>query len=147
MAERTTFPEHLTNGPQRNGTNALYYPSQTDTEDQEISLHEILEVLFKNKWIILTCFALVLVVAAFYTLRQDPEYEATSTVIVKSQQSNPQLSQLLGLEAFNRNIANEIEIAKSRRIAMRVVEQLIDIEFVPGTDRILSMLGQRDDGS
>ncbi len=141
------FPEHLTNGLQRNGTNGLYYPSQTDTEDQEISLHEILEVLFKNKWIILTCFVLVLAGAAFYTLRQDPEYEAKSTVYVKSQRSNAQLNELLGLETFNRNIANEIEIAKSRKIAMRVAEQLIDIEFVPGTDRILSMLGTRDDGS
>ena len=133
------FPEHLTNGPQRNGTNGLYYPSQTDTEDQEISLHEILEVLFKNKWIILTCFVLVLAGAAFYTLRQDPEYEAKSTVYINSQRSNAQLNELLGLETFNRNIANEIEIARSRKIAMHVAEQLIDIEFVPGTDRILSI--------
>ena len=147
MAEPTTFPEHLTNGPQRNGTNGLYYPSQTDTEEQEVSLHEILEVLFKNKWTILTCFVLVLAGAAFHTLRQDPEYEAKSTVYVKSQRSNAQLNELLGLETFNRNIANEIEIAKSRKIAMLVAEQLIDIEFVPGTDRILSMLGTRDDGS
>ena len=147
MAERTSFPEHLTNGPQRNGTNGLYYPSQTDAETQEISLHEILEVLFKNKWVILICFVVVLVGAAAYTLRQDPEYEAKSTVYVNSQRSNTQLNDLLGLESFNRNIANEIEIAKSRKIAMRVAEQLIDIEFVPGTDRILSMLGARDDGS
>ena len=147
MAERTSFPEPLTNGPQRNGTNGLYYPSQAEADDQEISLHEILEVLFKNKWIILICFVLVLAGAAAYTLRQDPQYEAQSTVYVNSQRSYGQLNELLGLESFNRNIANEIEIAKSRKIAMRVAEQLIDIEFVPGTDRILSVLGTRDDGT
>lgn len=140
MAERTTLPDYLSNGPQRNGTNGLYYPAKGDAEAEDISLHDILEVLFKNKWIILLCFVAVLAAAAFYTLRQDPEYEATSTVYVNANQSNPQLVELLGLESHNRNILNEIEIAKSRAIALRVAQKLIDVRNVPGTNKRLTML-------
>ena len=148
MAEKKTFPEPLSNGTQQNGTGRLYYPSQNDTESDEITLHEILEVLFKNKWIILASFVLVLAAAVLYTARQDPEYEAKSTVYVNPQQSNnAQLTELLGLESSNRNVANEIEIAKSRKIAMRVAEQLIDIERVPGTDRMLTVIGAGDASS
>ncbi len=141
MAERNGFPENLAGGPQRNGTNGLYYPSTSEAEGEEISLHEVLEVLFKNKWIILACFILVLAGVAVYTVRQAPQYEAKSTVYVNSPQANAQLGDLFGLESYNRNIANEIEIVKSRKIAMRVADQLVDIERVPGSDQILPVLG------
>ena len=141
MADQKIFPESLSNGAQQNGSGRLFYPSQNDAENEEFSFHEIVEVLFKNKWTILVCFVVVLTGVAFYTLQMDPEYEAKSKVLVNTQQSNMQLAELLGLEQFaSRNVANEIEIVKSRKIATRVAEQMIDIERVPGTDQILSML-------
>ncbi len=148
MADKRAFPDALSNGAQQNGTGRHFYPSQSDAESDEISFHEILEVLFKNKWIILACFVVVLAAVALYTLQMDPEYEAMSTVYVQTQQSNDQLSDLLGLNQLTRrNVMNEIEIVKSRKIATRVAEQLIDIEKVPGTDQTLSMLGDGRVGS
>ncbi|MFQ5568335.1 MAG: GumC family protein [Rhodothermales bacterium] len=148
MAERPPFSEQYPNGsqrngsvPPRNGSGGLYYPTQSDAEAQEISLHEVLEVVFKNKWIILICFVGVLAGAAVYTLKQDPEYEAESTIIVDVQQANPQLGEMLGFETFNRNLFNEIEIIRSRKIAMLVAEQIIDIKYVPGTAQTFSVLG------
>ncbi len=148
MADRQTFPEPISNGSSQNGSSSrLFYPTKDDAEHGEISLHEILEVLFKNKWIILACFILVLTLASLYTLQMDPEYEAQSTVYVNTQQSNMQLGELLGLEQLtNRNVANEIEVIKSRKIAMGVAEQLLDIERVPGTDQMLSMIAANDEG-
>ena len=148
MADQKIFPESLSNGAQQNGSGRLFYPSQNDVENEEFSFHEILEVLFKNKWTILICFVVVLTGVALYTLQMDPEYEAKSKVLVNTQQSNVQLAELLGLEQLaSRNVANEIEIVKSRKIAMRVAEQMIDIERVPGTDQVLSMLGEGRVGS
>ncbi|MDX1545709.1 MAG: polysaccharide biosynthesis tyrosine autokinase [Rhodothermales bacterium] len=143
MSDRTPYPEPLGSaGPPRNGTsNGLYYPAKADVEEDEVSLHEVLEVLFKNKWLILACFLATLLLAAVYTMRMDPEYEAASTVYVNFQDNNMELGDLLGLqETANRNIANEIEIIKSRRIATRVAEMLEDYRYVPGTDQVLTVL-------
>lgn len=140
MAEQTNVSENLPTGPQRNGTNGVYYPVQGDAEEKEVSLHEILEILFKNKWVILVCFIVVLAGVSLYTLRQDPEYEAQSTVMVNTQQTNPALGEMLGFDTFNRNVANEIEIIKSRTIALGVARQLIDFERVSGTGELLSVL-------
>lgn len=146
MSEQIKLPEPLGLGPYQNGTNGQYPPVVGDGSVDGVSLHEIIEILFKNKWIILTCFVGVLAAAAFYTFQQAPEYEAASTVYVNTSQANPQLDQMLGISTSDRNIANEIEIIKSRRIALLVAEQLADIERVPGTDMVLPVL-QTSDGS
>ena len=46
----------------------------------------------------------------------------------------------MGLQMANKNVANEIEIIKSRTIALRVADALMDWETVPGTDEQLSAL-------
>ena len=111
-----------------------------DFVEDEISLREIMEILLKGKWIILSCFAAVLIVVASYTFLQAPKYEASGTLYVNNQSSGPQLGQLLGIESGSRNIANEIEILKSRSIAQRVAHRLQDIAVIPGTTEPLTVL-------
>lgn len=106
----------------------------------EISLREIVEILLKNKWIVLGSFGAVLMLVAAYTFVQAPKYESTGTLYVTNQNSSPQLGQLLGLETGSRNIANEIEILKSRLIAQRVAGRLYDMRYVPGTQDPLTVL-------
>src|SRR5690625_1554208 len=77
---------------------------------------------------------------AAYTFVQAPKYESTGTLYVTNQNSSPQLGQLLGLETGSRNIANEIEILKSRLIAQRVAGRLYDMRYVPGTQDPLTVL-------
>ena len=146
MAEQIKLPEPLSPGPYQNGTNGQYPPMIGDGSVDGVSLHEVIEILFKNKWVILVCFVGVLTAAAVYTFQQAPEYEATSTVYVNTSQANPQLDQMLGISTSDRNIANEMEIIRSRRIGALVAEQLADIERVPGSDRVLPVL-QSSEGS
>lgn len=120
-------------------------PAAQELAGDEISLREIMEVLLKGKWIILGCFIAVLLLVAGYTFVQSPRYEASGTLYVSSQSSTPQLGQLLGIESGSRNIANEIEILKSRSIAQRVAERLQDIRNIPGTTEELSVLRPLDD--
>lgn len=125
--------------------NGLSRAPQEDFVADEISLREILEVLLKGKWIIISCFAAVLIVVAAYTFLQAPQYEASGTLYVNNQSSGQQLGLMLGIESGSRNIANEIEILKSRSIAQRVARRLQDIEVVPATTAPLTVLRPLND--
>ncbi len=96
-----------------------------DATDGELSLHDLLEILLKGKWIILAFFVSILALTAIYTLSVAPEYEATSLIQVNTDQSTPELGDLFGLEGGFRNVLNEIEILKSRTIGLAVADELV----------------------
>src|SRR5690606_25569236 len=58
-------------------------------------------------------------------------------------QGTPQLSEMLGLAVTNRNVANEVEILKSRTIAGAVARRLMTEGVVPGTGEPLTVLEKR----
>lgn len=120
-------------------------PQRPEIADDEISLQDLVEILYKGKWIIAGAFLTVLILAAAYTFIKAPEYDASSMVYVNSGQSNPQLSDMLGLQVDNRNIANEVEILKSRAIANAVAERLMSAGVVPGSGEPLTILEPRDE--
>ncbi len=145
MVNRTNFQEPAPAGPYRNGNGAPVPPSPETPPVEEISLREVLEILLKGKWLILASFLAVLGAVAIYTFTRAPEYEASSVVYINSQQSTPQLGDLLGLEISNRDVSNEIEILKSRASATRVVEALMK-EAVASPETQYTVLEQKDDG-
>lgn len=146
MAERKHLPEALNQPPYQNGTSGpSLVPPPLEQEAGEVTLHEVVEILFKNKWIILACFVLVLSGVAIYTLQQEREYEATTTILVNSPQASSQLGLIEAAANVPRSMANEIEIIKSRRIAMRVAERVLDIEYIPGTSERFTVLGVSDE--
>lgn len=108
--------------------------------DDEISLADLFNKLIGNKWYVLAGYALVLSLVATYTYLQDPVYEASSLILINSESTTPQLGELMGLQMANKNVANEIEIIKSRTIALRVADALMDWQTVPGTNERLSAL-------
>lgn len=115
-------------------------PDIKKVESDEISPREILDFLYGNKWIILLCVLVVSGATAAYTYSRSPEYQAASTILVNTQQQNPQLSDILGVQGSNRNIANEVEILRSRTIAMRVADRLMTYGMVPGSGERMSLL-------
>jgi uncharacterized protein involved in exopolysaccharide biosynthesis len=132
-----------------NGQSASQAPAwRTPYEEEELSLQDVLGVVFKNKWGILGCFALVLVATALYTGLVAPEYQSASKVLVNNQSATPQLSEMLGLPqgtVTGSDVANEVEILKSRAIAERVAEELLDQKYVPGTQKKFSLLQTSSD--
>jgi uncharacterized protein involved in exopolysaccharide biosynthesis len=115
------------------------HPAQPSEGGEEVSLQDVLGVLFKTKWLILACFALLLALTAVYTLIKAPEYEASSSILINNQSSTPQLGEMLGLQQ-KANVVNEVEILKSRTIAGRVAAELMDQQYAPGTHKKLSIL-------
>ncbi len=145
MADRRHLSGYIPSDPGRNGANGAASEPYTGLEEDEISLHEIVEILLKGKWIILGCFAIVLLATALYTFTRAPEYETSSLLYVQTQSSGPDLEQMLGFQAVNQNIQNEIAIIRSRSMARRVAENLQQQRYVPGSDTLLSALQHPDD--
>jgi capsular exopolysaccharide synthesis family protein len=136
-----------TNGapvPHSNGHN----PSPQ--EEDLISLQDILEVLWRGKWLALAVFAVVFGLTATYTFIQAPDYESSSTVLIDTDQA--QSGGKLNLEQMitsgmgsNRSVQNEIEILKSRSVAARVARRIMDLGTVPGTDTEFKLLEVEED--
>ena len=139
MHDRSAGSEYPLHRHSANGE-ALPPARAEEIEDDEISLQEILDVLRKSKWLILGCFLGVLALAALYVFLKTPQYRATTSILVDEQQSTPQLGELMGLSGAQNNIANEVEILKSRTIALGVADRLLDEQNVPGTSERLSVL-------
>ena len=118
-------------------------PMLPEVPEDEISFHDILEILYKGRWLIVGAIVAITGIAALYTFLKAPEYEASSMVYVNSQQGTPQLSEMLGLAVTNRNVANEVEILKSRTIAGAVARRLMTEGVVPGTGEPLTVLEKR----
>ncbi|NNE34488.1 MAG: polysaccharide biosynthesis tyrosine autokinase [Rhodothermales bacterium] len=121
--------------------------SSDDVDDQrELSLQDLLEIVRKGKWIIAGCFITVLSLTAAYTFLRAPEYQATSSLQVNSENSSPQLGDLFGLDKGFRNVLNEIEILKSRTIAYRVAERLFELPTPASEEEAFDVLAEPDEG-
>ncbi len=143
MLNRSSGPEYALHPHVGNGASAPA-PAPAEAED-EISLREVLEVLRKGKWIVLGCFGAVMLLVAIYTFVQAPAYQATSLLYVNKEQSAPQLGELMGLEGGRNDVANEVEILKSRTIARGVAGRLMEQRYVPGTNEPLTVLLNEDE--
>lgn len=111
----------------------------TGIDDDDLSIHDIFDILIKGKWLILGTFLLVLSLAVAYTITRDPEYEAATSLLIEKQQSS-QLGEMLGVQSDNRNIQNEIEIIRSRTLALQVADRLLLERVVPGSTEPLTIL-------
>lgn len=114
--------------------------------DDEITLQEILGVLWGGRWVILTTFAVVLALGAAYTFSQTPIYETSSLVLVERQQGG--ISSVLNESGSSfspfgsrRNLANEVLVAnQSGAITRNVATRLDSMRTNPWTDEPLAVL-------
>lgn len=114
--QRVRASETLTESP-------LTVVSASDESGREVSAQDVVEALIKGKWIIFTSFVLLLLGAAFYTRTVDPVYR-TNSVLLIDRESNPQLTQLLGIKG-DEGVMTDVELIKSRTIAGNVAQRLI----------------------
>ncbi len=97
-----------------------------DAEERETHLYDYIEVLIRKKWIVITCFAVVVLATGIATYLATPVYEATTSILIEEAQSGggeALFTELAGLPR-NSEIPSQIEIIKSRTIAEEVVRDL-----------------------
>ncbi len=94
-------------------------------EEKEIHLYDYLDVLLRKKWIVLSCFMVVVLAAATATYLATPVYEATTSILIEDTKGGGEalFSELSGLSRTS-EIPSQIEIIKSRTIAEEVVRDL-----------------------
>jgi len=94
-------------------------------EEQQVSLQDYLNILYRGRWIIALTFVIVMILTVYITLTTIPSYEAKSTVLIQSSDAR---ERMLFEDMYFGNqstmITNQIEILKSRSLAERVVKSL-----------------------
>jgi capsular exopolysaccharide synthesis family protein len=104
---------HTTNGSRQDGV-------------REINLRDLFATIVRGKWIILLVTFLVFDIFLIKTLREEPVYEAKTTVYISRGQAMP----LTFMGGGGKNIINELEILKSRSLATNVAQQLLDRRYL-----------------
>lgn len=117
-------------------------------EEETINLYEVIQVLYRGKWLIILIFILVVLATAIFTFMQDPIYESTAVILIEKGKKGLGLAQAFDITGFSeqRNIKNEIEILKSRSLAEAVAKKLIERVYVEPekkSDTILVILPSR----
>jgi uncharacterized protein involved in exopolysaccharide biosynthesis len=100
---------------------------------QQPNLMDYLPVIWRGKWIVLSIVLIVFNIALYYSITQEPKYVAQVSVFINTQGQRSQ-APLAGLVIDDyKNIANEIELLKSRMIAEAVAEVLMNKQLLDET--------------
>ena len=115
---------------QQNALSTHVTPSVTAELDESLHLRDILRIILKRKWWIVSIAALVFLVAALFTLLQTPIYRATTVVQIEKTaariveyrdgSSNPESGWSDEREFFT----TQVELLRSKALAERVMETL-----------------------
>ena len=106
--------------------------------DDSLQLRDILRIVYKRKWWILSTALLVLFLAAFYTLVQVPIYRATTSIqidrnaarVVEYKDGSQNSDSSYDDREF---LATQYELLRSKALAERVMETLrLDLDKKPG---------------
>jgi len=93
----------------------------------ELTLQDMIRIVDRGRAWIFWATVTVLAFTFYYTTTMSPEYKATSTVLIKTQSNMSTLFDFSGMQGQT-EIANEIELVKSRTVAEVAVEELWNSE-------------------
>ncbi len=98
---------------------------QYDFQEEEISLHDYLRILFRGKWIIFISFFISVLISGYVAFTMSPVYEASTLIMVSPRQGQAgMLFQDPFMSSNYFKINNEIEILKSEYLARNVIDYL-----------------------
>ena len=125
--------QHLSNS--YNEHESLYHPGNPlAPQTARVQIEKAVDVLFRNKWVLLSTFCICVLGAIAFSFLQEPEYEAYSSILVdlgSAQEAKENLT-LRAEDPFARNDrsldAELFIIRSSNTIAERVAERLLAIQ-------------------
>jgi capsular exopolysaccharide synthesis family protein len=96
-----------------------------ESREQQFTFEEYLQILYRGRWIIVLCFAVVVACTTYFTLTSPPIYEATALIMVKEEGDiKRQIFKETNILQKDTQINNHIEILKSRTLAKDVIKRL-----------------------
>jgi polysaccharide biosynthesis transport protein len=100
------------------------YPEHASHES---AAGEYVRILFKRKWVVITCFATIFSVVAIASLRTTPIYDASGTIAINKPDStlNFQNSGTVSLDYYDpTELDTEVKILQSDLLALQVIREL-----------------------
>lgn len=99
---------------------------QIQDDQNEISLKEIIRIVLNRKWWLILTFFLVVSGVVGYLYQATPVYSSSATLWIEPSQSGSSFEDLFAIQAggTSTKIATEVEIIKSRRNLVKIIEEL-----------------------
>lgn len=108
-------------------------------DDEQIKMSQILEIILRYKWTILTTFLVVFMIGAIYTFTQKRVYQASTSVIIEDNKTSEVMSMVRNDEK-KQDIINEIEILNSYDLKLRVADKIISKPTLKNETDTLSII-------
>ncbi len=113
------------------------------------SIHEVIEVIQRGKWMILAATLIVLTLVVLYTATIEEEYSSYSVVLIEKPKEESRIDNALALGYLGDTRLTQQDrkmeamlLSQSLLIAERTIERLADVGVVPGTNQSLKVLQQ-----
>ena len=91
----------------------------------QVSISDYLKIIYRRRWLIIITFLIIFGITCFVTFTTEPEYEASTTIMIKSTGAMERtLFEFDYMGGQTTLISNQIEILKSRTLAERVIKSL-----------------------
>ncbi|HDP98314.1 MAG TPA: hypothetical protein ENN22_03905, partial [bacterium] len=95
--------------------------------EKQLGIRDYLRILYSGRWIIVISFITVVSFVTYYTMTATPIYQSTVKVMIKSdggvQKTLFNVTDYMGKE---KEINNQVEILKSRKLAENVAAKLMN---------------------
>jgi polysaccharide biosynthesis transport protein len=93
-------------------------------KEEIIDLRQYWNLIWGNKWKIISFSLLITILTGFLAMRMTPIYRATSTLLIEASETKAvSIEEVYGLSSNNKEyLQTQFEILKSKDLAMRVVE-------------------------
>ncbi len=114
-----------------NGNGHAYHSPRLTRQDEEMSLQDILEKIYRRKTVVVIVFAVVVMASVLYTFLQRPVYQASNQILIQKNK-NTSGSSLFALndlvepfQSDERRITDEMEILKTNQLSRNVADTLL----------------------
>lgn len=101
-----------------------YPPRGPSGDEEEIHLRDLWFLVVRNRWLIVGSLALSLAVALTYASRATPIFQAGASIRIDENQSNIPVLDVLKEVSAGSELATEMEVLRSRSLALEVVDSL-----------------------
>jgi len=112
------------------------FPGGESVDTDAVNIHDVLDVIFRQRWIILGTVLVVFILGMAYTLAQPKKYEATATILVSpsSARSSADIPIISDLRALTqeRSVDTQIEILSSPDLLREACDQLTTAQIQAG---------------
>lgn len=101
-----------------------YPPPGPHGDEEEIHLRDLWFLVVRNRWLILSSLTVSLALAVIYASRATPIYQAEASIRIDEKQSNIPVLDVLKEVSAGSELATEMEVLRSRSLALDVVDSL-----------------------